>query len=101
MYTADHAAVPLSHCQHFGRRIKEIRAESGITQDELAERVGVFRTYMSRIETGAANPTLTVIHALADALSVDVTTLFEPVSDERIPSRARARESTSRGRVKK
>ena len=47
-----------------------------MTQDDLAERCGLFRTYMSRIETGRANPTLTMIHALAIGLGVPVVALF-------------------------
>ncbi|MDE2078662.1 MAG: helix-turn-helix transcriptional regulator [Burkholderiales bacterium] len=62
--------------KQFGQRIKDLRAERGLNQEELAEKVGVFRTYMSRIETGAANPTLTMIYALADALGVSVIELF-------------------------
>ena len=45
---------------------------------KLAEKVGVFRTYMSRIETGAANPTLTMVYAPANALGVEVVPLFGP-----------------------
>ena len=49
-----------------------------MTQEDLSERCGLFRTYMSRIETGKANPTLTMIHALADSLGVPVIAFFEP-----------------------
>jgi len=55
-----------------------LRLLAGMTQDDLAERCGLFRTYMSRLETGQANPTLTMIHALATGLSVPVAQLFEP-----------------------
>ena len=48
-----------------------------MTQEDLAERCGLFRTYMSRIETGQANPTLTMIHALADSLGLPVVRLFQ------------------------
>ncbi len=41
-----------------------------MTLEDLAEHCGLFRTYMIRIETGQANPTLTMIHALAGALGV-------------------------------
>jgi transcriptional regulator with XRE-family HTH domain len=60
--------------------------ESAMTQEDLAERCGLFRTYMSRIETGKANPTLAMIHALADSLEVHVTSLFE---DPAPPPRAK------------
>lgn len=83
--------------QAFGARIKQLRDEQGITQEELAERVGVFRTYMSRIETGVANPTLDMIHALADTLRVPVAALFEPAVAPR--RRTRSSLGASRGRV--
>lgn len=90
----------LNHCQRFGLRVKELRAEREITQEELADRVAVFRTYMSRIENGVANPTLTTIHALAQALGVEVSELFlAPTAT--VPPRTRARSPASRGRVSK
>lgn len=78
VYNADDRTVKRANPKTlFGQRIRDLRAERGLNQEELAEKVGVFRTYMSRIETGAANPTLTMIYALADALGVDVVALFE------------------------
>ena len=69
-----------------------------MTQEDLAERCGLFRTYMSRIETGKANPTLTMIHALATSLGVDVPGLFAVAARPaaRAPSSAA---KPSRGRV--
>lgn len=62
----------------FGRRVRQLRLAAGMTQEDLAHRCGLFRTYMSRIETGRANPTLTMIDALAGSLQVPVAQLFEP-----------------------
>ena len=70
--------MPTSPQRRFGTRIRELRLSAGLRQEDLAERCGLFRTYMSRIETGRANPTLTMIHALADSLGVAVTELFVP-----------------------
>ncbi len=64
----------------FGNRIRELRQAKGMTQEDLADRCGLFRTYMSRIETGKANPTLTMIHALADSIGVPVQALFDAVT---------------------
>lgn len=61
----------------FGRRVRQLRLAAGMTQEDLAHRCGLFRTYMSRIETGRANPTLTMIDALAGSLNVPVGQLFE------------------------
>ena len=60
----------------FGARVRELRLAAGLTQEDLAARCGLFRTYMSRIETGHANPTLTMIYALATSLAVPVPALF-------------------------
>ena len=83
-----HAASPQ---QAFGTRIRELRQAQGLLQEDLAERCGVFRTYMSRIETGMANPTLTMIHALASSLDVPIAALFaepDPDADKPQPLRS-------------
>jgi transcriptional regulator with XRE-family HTH domain len=48
-----------------------------MTQKMLANHCGIFRTYLSRIEGGIANPTITVLASLATALDVKVTALFD------------------------
>lgn len=102
MYKTDHAAVPRNVCQRFGDRIRELRLARGVTQDELSERVGVFRTYMSRIETGVANPTLTLVQALADALGLTLSELVDfPPAQSASRKRARSQPASSRGRVVK
>lgn len=82
----------------FGLRLKELRAERGMTQEELAERSGLFRTYMSRIESGLGNPTLTNLYLLADALGVPIADLFVPAQSIQI--KVRAAQPISRGRVR-
>ena len=59
-----------------GRNIKKFRRSSRISQEDLAQRCDIYRTYLSRIEAGTANPTLTVLFALAAALKVDICDLF-------------------------
>jgi transcriptional regulator with XRE-family HTH domain len=49
---------------------------SGATQDEVAERCGIYRTYLSRIEHGTANPSIRVLVALATTLNVKLTDLL-------------------------
>jgi transcriptional regulator with XRE-family HTH domain len=66
----------MSPQQVFGARVRALRLAAQMTQEDLAEHCGLFRTYMSRIETGQANPTLTMIHALAVALGVPAATLL-------------------------
>ena len=60
----------------FGDRLRVLRREAGVSQEELADRAGLHRTYVSSVERGARNISLANIHALADALGVDVRDLF-------------------------
>ncbi|MBP0629948.1 helix-turn-helix transcriptional regulator [Cupriavidus sp. AcVe19-6a] len=60
----------------FGKRIRELRQATGLSQEAFADHVGFARTYMSRIETGAANPSLDAIETLATALRISVAELF-------------------------
>lgn len=84
--------------RQLGLRIKELRGKLALTQEELADRSGLFRTYMSRIESGHANPTLTMLHQIAQAFQLDVRELLSPLEGE-VPTRVRSRTSMSRGRV--
>ena len=59
-----------------GRQVRKLRAEAGFSQEALATQCNIFRTYLSRIENGSANPTITVVAALAVALRVDIRELF-------------------------
>jgi DNA-binding XRE family transcriptional regulator len=59
-----------------GQKIKKIRTEAGITQEELAAKTGVDRSYMGFIERGEKNPTLETIRKIAWALRVSVKELF-------------------------
>lgn len=61
----------------FGTRIRELRVAMGVSQEAFADRCGFARTYMSRIETGGANPSINAIKVLADALGVSISALFE------------------------
>ncbi len=54
-----------------GKKVRALRRGAGLSQETLAERCGIFRTYLSRIESGEANPTLVVLVSLATALNVD------------------------------
>jgi transcriptional regulator with XRE-family HTH domain len=59
-----------------GHQVKKIRTRIGMTQLDVAERCGLFRTYLSRIESGKANPTITVLAELAQTLKVDIRELL-------------------------
>jgi transcriptional regulator with XRE-family HTH domain len=59
-----------------GAQVRRLRKEAAISQQELAGQCDIFRTYLSRIENGTANPTITVVATLASALKVRVADLF-------------------------
>jgi transcriptional regulator with XRE-family HTH domain len=61
----------------FGQRIRELRNSQGFSQEAFADRCGFVRTYMSRIETGTANPSLDAAKVLADGLGISLSELLE------------------------
>lgn len=69
-------AKPFSRThQKFGQRIKELRKQRNVTQEELAFRIGVDRSYMGFIERGERNPTLDKIRKIASALKLPLPEL--------------------------
>lgn len=61
----------------FGKAIKQERFKKGVTQEELADRCGLDRTYISRIERGQKNPTLSVVwHIATIGLGIDFLSLM-------------------------
>jgi transcriptional regulator with XRE-family HTH domain len=59
------------------KRIRELRDKRGLSQRELAERSGVSREYIARIELGQHDPTISTLERLAAALGVRVRRLLE------------------------
>jgi transcriptional regulator with XRE-family HTH domain len=60
----------------FGRRIRELRQARGLSQEELAFRAGLHRTYVSSAERGERNVALVNLERLARALGVPLRDLF-------------------------
>jgi two-component system response regulator len=60
-----------------GAVIRTERSALGISQEELANRAGLHRTYVSDLERGARNPSLESVEKLAQALDLSVSTLFQ------------------------
>jgi transcriptional regulator with XRE-family HTH domain len=60
----------------FGETIRTIRKQRGVSQESLALKCGLDRTYISGIERGVRNPSLTNIFKLAAALDASPAELF-------------------------
>lgn len=60
----------------FAAAIKSRRADMGWSQEELAWRAGVDRTFIARLESCRNQPSLSVVFALAEALKVSVSVLM-------------------------
>jgi len=59
-----------------GRKIQRIRKERKLTQEKLAEKVGVSTTWIGYVETGYRRPNLKMIYKIANALGVKVKDIF-------------------------
>ena len=60
-----------------GARIKELRKSRGLSQEELAEKIGVEPQHMSRLEIGKSYPSLDRLEKIAIALDVPLKDFFE------------------------
>jgi transcriptional regulator with XRE-family HTH domain len=63
----------------FGQRLRSLRKERRLSQEELGFRADLDRTYISGIERGYRNPSLVNICRLASALGVEPAALFEGI----------------------
>lgn len=71
--------------REFGRRLRTLREEKGWSQEELADRCHIHRTYVSQLERGLKSPTLRLVWILCDRLSVkpgDFFSLVETAMEE-------------------
>lgn len=62
--------------KHYGAAVRQHRTLVRLSQEELAERAGLDRTYISGIERGRRNPSLRNLQNIAEALGVDLDVMF-------------------------
>lgn len=62
--------------KHFGQAVRQHRELVRLSQEDLADRAKLDRTYVSGIERGKRNPTLDVLQRLSTALGVDLDVIF-------------------------
>lgn len=73
---AAEVAAPTSDQLAFGRAVRELRKERGVSQEELADEIGLHRTYIGSIERGERNVGLNNVIRIASALDVRASGLM-------------------------
>jgi transcriptional regulator with XRE-family HTH domain len=63
--------------EKFGKQVKKLRLEKGLSQEALALLADLDRTYIPSIEKGERNVSITVIEKIANALKVKISILFD------------------------
>ncbi len=61
----------------FGKRIKELRLENGLTQEQFALQCGLHKNYIGMIERGERNPSLINIEVIAMGLKMSISDLMK------------------------
>jgi transcriptional regulator with XRE-family HTH domain len=61
-----------------GRNVKRARMETGLTQEQFAEKSGFSQQYISGLEAGLRNPTIVTVYEIARALGVSHLDLLRP-----------------------
>ena len=64
--------------EHIGRRLRQARLDTGISQVEMAAEIGMASTYLSEVESGRHNITLDTLAGIASFLGLDVKVEFVP-----------------------
>ncbi|RJQ29978.1 XRE family transcriptional regulator [Candidatus Parcubacteria bacterium] len=70
---------PITHrdmLEKFGHKMQKIRKEAGVSQEDLAAKLSMHRTYIGMIERGERNPTIRTLYKIAKALKVSSSDLL-------------------------
>ncbi len=62
--------------QTIGRRLQDCRKRQSLTQEVLAEQVGITVVYLSKVENGRVRPTLELLDSLCDILGISLSSLL-------------------------
>ncbi len=68
-----------AYAYYMGQVIREARREEKITQSELGKRIGANKSYISRVENGLIDPTISTIYSIITALGLRIE-IVQPVS---------------------
>jgi transcriptional regulator with XRE-family HTH domain len=61
----------------FGKRVKELRSEKKLTQEQFAQKTGLHKNYIGMVERGERNPSLINIQVIAKGLEISISELLK------------------------
>ena len=67
----------------FGKRIKELRKQTGLSQEKFALKIGMDRTYYASIESGKRNVSVKNIEKIASGFDISISQLFIGVGNKK------------------
>ena len=65
--------------EKIGNRIRELRKETGLSQEKFAAKIGMDRTYFASVELGKRNISLVNLEKIATGLNVSLCEMFEGI----------------------
>ena len=66
-------------CKKFGDRVRKLRVAQGLSQEVLAQKAGLHRTYIGGVERGERNVSLINIEKIASALNLSIVDIIEGI----------------------
>lgn len=63
--------------ENLGKNLKKYRLDCGMTQEILAEKVGIHPTYVGKLESGKSNPSVKLLFKVSRALGVKLSDIFD------------------------
>jgi transcriptional regulator with XRE-family HTH domain len=92
--TGSPASAPARFAYDLGRQVRELRESLGISQRELADRMGTTQSVIARLEGGGSRPSLTTLERLAEAVGRQVEVRFRKRAEKSRAERADRRKSS-------
>lgn len=66
--------------EDLGKRIRNLRMQTGLSQEKFALKIGMDRTYFASVETGKRNISICNIKKISDGFDISLSKLFEGIS---------------------
>lgn len=63
--------------ENLGRNLRKYRKECNLTQEQLAEKVGIHPTYVGKLESGKNNPSVKMLFKISRALKIKLSNVFD------------------------